>query len=280
MVKTLGSCVGAGFTCRLHSQDHLQHRRWRRLTPSASNGHCCDRFCIECYPASSLGLHMFCIAEGVSPATYYHRYRHQQNHFICHAPFSPSKPILRPTRHDFESSPRDDVRPHAYRDMTAVRTVGGVLPHDPDMASGLAVRLMDASLERQVIVPPVPVSPSDWLPAQGECHANALAWVRRHPDHEVVHGWLYIMGQPGSDAVFEAHSVVSDCEGLLWDVTKLHGTDHIFLVHDRDAEEFLRLSVPGGPWVQVREQSGAAVIVSLMETQGSAFRDSADSTGR
>ncbi|KVW79752.1 hypothetical protein WL00_30820 [Burkholderia cepacia] len=48
--------------------------------------------------------------------------------------------------------------------------------------------------------------------------------------------------------MFDAHSVVRDPDGRLWDVTQ--NDEHRFLVHPGDDAEFVK-QVRAGPWVRV-----------------------------
>lgn len=66
--------------------------------------------------------------------------------------------------------------------------------------------------------------PADWVPAQSCCHQNAAAWVERFPSWEVVRGWLLIADDDVLGTIFDAHSVVRDLRGDLWDVTQKDST--------------------------------------------------------
>lgn len=90
--------------------------------------------------------------------------------------------------------------------------------------------------------------PADWVPAQSCCHQNAAAWVERFPSWEVVRGWLLIADDDVLGTIFDAHSVVRDLRGDLWDVTQKD--EHRFLIHPGDHDEFMK-QVEAGPWVRL-----------------------------
>lgn len=74
---------------------------------------------------------------------------------------------------------------------------------------------------------------------QGECHANAAAYVSEHGGH-VVHGFLLHQGSPWLVYV-RAHSVVRLGDGDLIDptLTDLARTGHAYLEHIGPADLFL-----------------------------------------
>lgn len=90
--------------------------------------------------------------------------------------------------------------------------------------------------------------PADWAPAPNRCHENVAAWVERFPLWTVVRGWLLISQHDALGAMFDAHSVVRDEEGHLWDVTQ--NDVHQFLIHPGDEDEFMK-QVEAGPWVRL-----------------------------
>ncbi|CAN7786596.1 hypothetical protein LJR034_008707 [Caballeronia sp. LjRoot34] len=94
----------------------------------------------------------------------------------------------------------------------------------------------------------VTACPADWAPTPNRCHENAAAWVDRFPSWEVVRGWLLVAEDEVMGTMFDAHSVVRDENGNLWDVTQ--GEVHRFLVHPGDDEEFVE-RVDAGPWVRL-----------------------------
>jgi hypothetical protein len=90
--------------------------------------------------------------------------------------------------------------------------------------------------------------PEDWMPASNRCHQNAAAWVERFPSWQVVPGWLLVTEHDVMGTMFDAHSVVRDTDGHLWDVTQ--NDVHRFLVHPGDHDEFAK-QVEAGPWVRL-----------------------------
>ncbi|RNM03217.1 hypothetical protein EGA29_19210 [Ralstonia pseudosolanacearum] len=69
---------------------------------------------------------------------------------------------------------------------------------------------------------------SDWDLVPSECHKNAQRWVNRFPGFRSVRGWL-IEGGREFGAICQAHSVVQDTTGHLWDVTL--ETEYPFVVY-------------------------------------------------
>lgn len=90
--------------------------------------------------------------------------------------------------------------------------------------------------------------PDGWHPIPNRCHENANTWNRRFPSWTVIRGWLLIFEDDVSGTIFDAHSVVCDPEGRLWDVTQ--NDMHRFLPHPGDDGEFIK-QVSAGPWVRV-----------------------------
>lgn len=109
-----------------------------------------------------------------------------------------------------------------------------------DIAARLVRKIDDA--QRVSYVSPCP---SDWTPVAARCHENAVAWVARHPGWSVVRGWLHVFGDADSGAMFDAHSVVRDDNGRIWDVTQ--DDCHSFIAYDGPEEQFLA-AVRTGPW--------------------------------
>lgn len=98
-------------------------------------------------------------------------------------------------------------------------------------------------------VRPTPVNRvfDGWYPRVGECHANVEMIACLDPHFSVVRGWLYIGGQGG--AVFNAHSVVADKDGALFDFTPadpLVSEDlRLFIRHPGDEDDFQRVVIRG-----------------------------------
>jgi DNA-directed RNA polymerase subunit RPC12/RpoP len=95
--------------------------------------------------------------------------------------------------------------------------------------------------------------PADWVPIPNRCHQNAAAWVERFSSWEVVRGWLLIAEHDVLGTTFDAHSVVRDAGGVLWDVTQK--VEHRFLVHPGENDEFVK-QVEAGPWVRLSYTPG------------------------
>jgi hypothetical protein len=85
---------------------------------------------------------------------------------------------------------------------------------DQAMARHLFDRLAD-TVSLQYLRP----APGEVAPMPNRCHDNAAAWVKAHPTWTVVHGWLPF-GDTVGGAFFDAHSVVRDPAGTLWDITQ------------------------------------------------------------
>ncbi|WP_156173978.1 hypothetical protein [Cupriavidus basilensis] len=116
-------------------------------------------------------------------------------------------------------------------------------PTPAEMAAALAHKLAEA--EHIDYVTPCPI---DWSPRPSHCHDNAEEWVRLHPTWSVVCGWLHVSGNVESGAIFDAHSVVRDASGRLWDVTQQ--TFHSFIRYDGPEAQFLA-AVSDRSWVQI-----------------------------
>lgn len=89
--------------------------------------------------------------------------------------------------------------------------------------------------------------PDDWEPIPHHCHENADRWVDEHPAWRVVRGWLIVLDD-GVSALFDAHSVVRDPLGQLWDVTQSEVSR--FVIHTGREDEFMK-KVKSGLWVRV-----------------------------
>jgi hypothetical protein len=80
------------------------------------------------------------------------------------------------------------------------------------------------------------------------CHMNAAGWVRAHPSHKAVRGWLIFDLELGGQILgyephfdFLAHTVIEDEKGALFDITPVYdplaGT-YPFLPHPGPQAEF------------------------------------------
>ena len=70
-----------------------------------------------------------------------------------------------------------------------------------------------------VIVPFVDVTEDGWQPVLKECHENCEAWCERHPEYELVRGWIYVPLSTLAYCRFLAHTVVRRPDGQLIDIT-------------------------------------------------------------
>lgn len=111
------------------------------------------------------------------------------------------------------------------------------------IAAHLATRICNA-----VLIHFVEPCPDGWVPRKAHCHENAATWVCSNPSWSISRGWIHVSGDGHTGAIFDAHSVVRDPSGKLWDVTL--GTAHSFIEFDGRDEEF-DAAVRDGPWRQV-----------------------------
>ena len=79
-------------------------------------------------------------------------------------------------------------------------------------------------------------------PRRNECHANVERWLKLHPTHKSVRGWLVldyreVYGHGGYR--FFAHSVVEDDAGSRFDVTVQ--SPYPFLEIEGDEDDFAML---------------------------------------
>jgi hypothetical protein len=72
-------------------------------------------------------------------------------------------------------------------------------------------------------------------PLRNKCHDNVDAWTTRNPQYRAVKGWAI------SGCVLDAHSVVCDEHGILWDITfpDLASRGILFIRHHGTEEEFM-----------------------------------------
>ena len=116
-------------------------------------------------------------------------------------------------------------------------------PSDPDaVAHGAELYARRATA---TFVPFREVTLGDWSPTVQHCHDNVFKWVEEHPEHAVVHGWLYMGDQPGV-VRFVAHSVVRGEDGALFDITPKGPTlaNYPFLESDLDTDRYADIFNP------------------------------------
>ncbi len=78
-------------------------------------------------------------------------------------------------------------------------------------------------------------------PTRNKCHENVDRWVKNNPQYWAVRGWA--VNGNGGYYLLDAHSVVCDERGALWDITfpdlAAHGL--LFIRHWGAADEFTRV---------------------------------------
>jgi hypothetical protein len=72
-------------------------------------------------------------------------------------------------------------------------------------------------------------------PAANACHANVARWVKENSEYTPVRGWL------DSGGILDAHSVVADVDGTLFDITPLRMPELHFLRHSGTESEYWAL---------------------------------------
>lgn len=113
---------------------------------------------------------------------------------------------------------------------------------DPYMAQ-MPFDRRDQAIQLDYVTP----CPDDWEPIPHHCHENANRWVHEQRAWRVVRGWLIVLDD-GVSAMFDAHSVVRDPLGQLWDVTQREVSR--FVIHTGREDEFME-KVKSGLWVRV-----------------------------
>lgn len=98
---------------------------------------------------------------------------------------------------------------------------------------------------RAVTVRPLTRKVAGFKPLAHECHANAEAWVALHPHSQIVRGWLLYDYQLSAFPMvrFQAHSVVEDSDGRLFDVTPREGSGSLPFLRHPDGNEMFDLIV-------------------------------------
>jgi hypothetical protein len=100
-----------------------------------------------------------------------------------------------------------------------------------------------AGLPQAVHIPYRVVSPKEWHPEPTKCHDNVDRWVKEHPRHKAVHGWV----TAGSKSLLTLHSVVKGEDGRLFDITPLTDENEtirknmLFVRHTGSERDFLWL---------------------------------------
>jgi len=72
-------------------------------------------------------------------------------------------------------------------------------------------------------------------PARNSCHPNVARWVTENPECTPVRGWLV------SGGILDAHSVVADADGTVFDITPLNTPRLGFIRHLGTDSEFWAL---------------------------------------
>jgi hypothetical protein len=110
---------------------------------------------------------------------------------------------------------------------------------DWKMSADLSQRLC-GFVDQSFIVPFIEKIDAQWIPYPNRCHENARHWIADHSGYQIVYGWLHVYGNVADGATFDAHSVVLDASGKLWDVT-LENPASIFILHPDGVSEFLHI---------------------------------------
>ena len=98
-----------------------------------------------------------------------------------------------------------------------------------------------------VIVQSASVKLGTWVPAPNNCHANVSTWCENMPEYTAVRGWLYFdFLDHLPHVLFNAHSVVRDPDGKLWDITPSQSSQsYPFLVAEEQEAEYAKLIESG-----------------------------------
>jgi hypothetical protein len=112
----------------------------------------------------------------------------------------------------------------------------------PEYSTRLYERLTEGT-----IVPPAAVSIGAWTPAPGDCHANVSTWCKNIAEYKAVRGWLYFdLANAMPFVLFNAHSVVRDPSGKLWDITPSQASQpYPFIPAEESEEEYAHLVESG-----------------------------------
>ena len=74
-------------------------------------------------------------------------------------------------------------------------------------------------------------------PQPNECHENAARWVEENPEWRVAPGWL-VSGLSAYGCCFDAHSIVADRSGRLFEITLPSATPTAFVSHRGSKAQF------------------------------------------
>ena len=108
-------------------------------------------------------------------------------------------------------------------------------------------RQLISRLNQAVIVPPARASLGQWHPAENDCHVNVTTWCMKTQGFEIVRGWLYFdMANLMPFVLFNAHSVIRNQKGELWDITPTKASNpYPFLVAEETEEEYVKFIEAG-----------------------------------
>lgn len=112
-----------------------------------------------------------------------------------------------------------------------------------DYLEELALRLYDRRHEA-VLVPFRDCAGPDFTAVEQACHSNVDDWVKGHPEHRAVRGWLvHESWLPQGFCRFAAHSVVQDERGELFDLTPTMAAQRYPFLHNHLTDEEFILMV-------------------------------------
>ena len=123
-----------------------------------------------------------------------------------------------------------------------VADVNGELKEHPEYTQRLYLRVGQGE-----VAPPARVSIDDWTPVENDCHANVTTWCKSSNGFEIVRGWLYFdLAGLLPYVLFNAHSVIRDSAGELWDITPSRATDQYPFLVAEEAEDVYAQFIEGG----------------------------------
>ena len=107
------------------------------------------------------------------------------------------------------------------------------------------VKALYARRHAGIVVPYEPCATSGWTPSEGECHLNSVRYAQENRGGKFVRGWLVydftlgpLIGRP-SCYRFNAHTVLEDANGRLFDITPSRASQaYPFIRHEGPADEF------------------------------------------
>jgi hypothetical protein len=121
----------------------------------------------------------------------------------------------------------------------------------PDVDLTALVNSLYARRHEGVVVPFEPQTITSGQPQEHDCHSNTDRYVRDHPDHKSVRGWMifdYNKTTQGWWPVcrFMAHSVVEAPDGRLFDITPSQASQRYpFIRHSGPDSEFEAIVLAG-----------------------------------